>query len=452
MESNRRYKLWWQSSYDRGLDVLLFMWPEIKQKFPETELHIAYGWNLFDKANGNNPERMEWKRGVERLMNQDGITHYGRIGQDKLAELRRECGILAYPTYFQEINFIGALEAQSDGLVPVTMNSFAMKETVGSGIKIDGDIKDPKVQRKYLEGLFEIMGSKERWEEESKKAQEFAKHFTWETIADKWEDVFYDRDHKTPLVTDYTPTIRKDFFDVTYNTLRNQTYPNIEWIIIDDSGDPEVVEQIKQAQENPGGSISSIKHITGTKGKDYKRPHALSRANNTAWKNMQSDLLIVLQDFIHLPNTAVEDMVSVYKRNKDALIASVDEHWSYHNNLTPKERVRVNVRQEYSGIRETTNPYDFELNFGAIGKHVLDHLNGWWEFFDKGIGHDNVEIAQRALDAGYRIIIDDTIIARALDMGEGRHTNQRQWEIFQKRCKEPVRDTKLDMQIWEEIK
>ena len=56
MESNtpKHHKLWWQSSYDRGLDILLYLWPDIKQAYPDAELGVAYGWDLFLKvASGN---------------------------------------------------------------------------------------------------------------------------------------------------------------------------------------------------------------------------------------------------------------------------------------------------------------------------------------------------------------------------------------------------------------
>ena len=40
----------------------------------------------------------------------------------ELRELRKQCGIWAYTTDFDEINCIGALEAQDDGVVPCVIN------------------------------------------------------------------------------------------------------------------------------------------------------------------------------------------------------------------------------------------------------------------------------------------------------------------------------------------
>lgn len=91
---------WGQSSYDRYLDIVLWIWPKIKEQLPDATLDICYGWDLFLKAYANNPERMKWKDKLDELMKQPGITHHGRIGQDKMRKLRKKMDIWIYPTYF----------------------------------------------------------------------------------------------------------------------------------------------------------------------------------------------------------------------------------------------------------------------------------------------------------------------------------------------------------------
>lgn len=187
----RQHRLFYGSSYDRGLEHLLKLWPTVKEKFPDATLDIAYGWDLFDKAYKDNPERMNWKQRMQKLMSADGITDHGRLGKKDLSLLRKSCGIWAYPTHFTEINCITALEAQYDGLIPVVINYAALEETVQSGVKVDGDIFSRQVREQYLEQLLEVMGwSKERVEQERKKAREFAKNFSWEGIAGQWVRVF----------------------------------------------------------------------------------------------------------------------------------------------------------------------------------------------------------------------------------------------------------------------
>lgn len=188
----KQHKLFYGSSYDRGLQHLLQMWPKIIEKFPDATLDICYGWDLFDKAFPDNPERIAWKERMVKAMHQQGITHHGRISKEELKKVREQCGIWAYPTDFTEINCITALECQQDGVVPVVINLAALKETVQSGVKIEGDIYDEggKTFDKYLTELLALMGDEKRWKEESEKGKEFAKNFAWEKISKKWEEQF----------------------------------------------------------------------------------------------------------------------------------------------------------------------------------------------------------------------------------------------------------------------
>lgn len=421
----RNHKLWWQSSYDRGLDVLLFMWPEILEKYPEAELHISYGWDLFDKVTTSNPERKQWKEQVVGMMNQKGIFHHGRIGQEELKKIRKECGIIAYPTYFSEINCISMLESQRDGLVPVTMNDYALKETAAKGILIDGDIRHVDVQEKYLAELLKLMGDHKRWCAMSEECKAFSKSYDWDLIAYTWDRELTSK-APHPLVSVVTITIREGWWNIMAQNLSNQTYKNFEWTIIDDHKTDRSKTAIKYAKKYN----LNIQYIRGDKvlGK-YDRQYGLVRANNMGWKAAKGSLLVYLQDFILIPENGIERLVDVHIHNPNALIAPVDQYWHCK---TPDRSNKEdwwngdtdvisafswrNIRVKFQGIKVTDNPFDFEMNYGAIPKHVLDNLGGWWEFFDDGLGFDNTEIALRAMKLGYKVVIDDVNVAKCINL------------------------------------
>ncbi|MCC7571448.1 hypothetical protein KO465_09065 [Candidatus Micrarchaeota archaeon] len=191
----KRHKLIYSSSYDRGLDILLFMWPDIKAKFPEATLDICYGWEGFLSRFKDNPERMKWYEHTSMMMNQEGITHHGRVGKDKLKELREKCGIWAYPTYFTEIFCITAIEMQESGVVPIVCNfkdkgHYTALDEVVVGVKVEGQIRDPDIQKKFLSELLSLMADGNRWNELSQRGKKFAKDFTWDKQADKWVSEF----------------------------------------------------------------------------------------------------------------------------------------------------------------------------------------------------------------------------------------------------------------------
>src|SRR3990172_5678236 len=126
------------SSYDRGLEHLLKLWPNVVKEVPDAKLEIFYGWFLFDRVFGDNPERQAWKEKINKLMEQQGITHLGRISHGACVEEHKKAGIWTYPTHFGEINCITAMRAQVYGSIPVVIDYAALHETVQYGIKVEG--------------------------------------------------------------------------------------------------------------------------------------------------------------------------------------------------------------------------------------------------------------------------------------------------------------------------
>jgi glycosyltransferase involved in cell wall biosynthesis len=470
---SRNHKLFWGSSYDRGLNYLLYMWPDIKEKYPDAELHICYGWDLFDKVTKGNPERQEWKKSMEVLMKQPGIFHYGRVGKEELAKIRKSCGIWAYPTDFREINCITALDCQFDGVVPVTIDLGALQETAKAGILVKGDIKDEKVQKVYLKELLDLMGNKKKWHKMSILCQKFTQDYHWPTIAGKWIG-YFKKPISTPMVTVITPTIREGFWRIMSENLAKQTYKNFEWIIVDDYKE----DRSEIAQKYAEKYNLTIRYLRGSKygtSPPYARRCGLVRANNTAWKNAKGELLLWLQDFILIPDNGIEQVVDVYRHNQDSLIAPVDAFFDANKANTKNKEdwwdgeelilttTGRNVRNGSVGLWETENPFNFEINYGAIPKKILDELNGFWEFMDDGLGYDNCEIAYRATKLGYRIIVDDTNVAKCVNLwpiiggtsqnilSRERMLNPPRWSWVKRNTdsgKLPIkRDEKLDQSI-----
>lgn len=418
----KRFKFFWGSSYDRGLDIVLFLWPDIIEKYPQAELHVCYGWDLFVKGFANNPERLAWKDKISNFMEQPGIIHHGRLGKKELKEVRQQCGIWLYPTYFTEINCITALETQKDGLVPVVMNLAALKETVGSGIKIEGNIRDIKILEEVKKAVFKLLDEPDLWEKESKKAKKFAKDYFYDKIAKKWEPLF--EQPSKPLVTIYTPTVREGWWKIMANNIANQTYKNIEWIIVDDHKD----DRSDTAKLIASGHNLNIKYMKGKKRKT-KRTYSLINANNTAINAAKGDLFVFLQDFVLMQPDAIERLVDIHRHNPTAFIAPVDQYnkpkvkpntgnsidWFDGETDVVGEFMRENIRQQRVGLRKSNTVTDFEQNFGAVATQTLRDLGGYYEFFDEALGYDDTEIIFRAWMMGFDLLVDDSIIATCID-------------------------------------
>lgn len=419
---NKHHRLFYSSSYDRGLEILLKMWPQIKHAFPDATLDITYGWDLFLQMSHNNAERMEWYSKMNELMSQVDITDHGRLGKEELTKLRKTCGILAYPAHFQEISCISVMEAMRDGLVPVTTDLAALKETNDVGVTVSGDIYDPQVKEAYLKALLEVMGNETLYKEKQQKCLQKAKKLSWGKVANKWIETFAIKPYE-PFVSIYTPTVRQGWWNLMASNLSKQTYKNFEWVIVDDFP----TDRSKTAKEYAQKYNLNINYVWGVK-RSKKRTYGLSSANNIGFRNSSGELMVFLQDFIVMPERGIEMFVDVYRRNPNAMIGATDfmykskikeniesEDWFNGETEVRGKLLWKNVRNQGAGQRESESPYDLEFNYCAIPMYIVRNLNGFWEFYDEGLGFDNTSFAMRAMKKGYKLIVDDTNVCYGID-------------------------------------
>ncbi len=184
-------KIIYSSSIDRGLIYLLKMWPSIIEAVPKAELHVFYGFEVFDAVHKGNPGRMKWKEQMLEMMKQPGITYHGRVGHRELENQMRSAGIWAYPTDFTEISCITAMKAQCLGAIPVVTNFAALKETVRNGLKIDMDITTVEGQEEYKNQIIGLLKNNKKQKEIREPMIKWANdYFTWEKVASEWDKLF----------------------------------------------------------------------------------------------------------------------------------------------------------------------------------------------------------------------------------------------------------------------
>ncbi len=190
MSKRNNKRIIYTSSFDRGLQHLLEMWPEIRKAVPDAELEIFYGWQLFDKFYAGNPASMAWKAKMVEMMGQEGIVKHGRLTQPELEKEMRTCGIFSYPAHFGEINCISAIKAQAFGCEPVVINYAALRETVRYGRKVEGDIYDDETKEEYKKQLIDALKHPMTKPKRVKMMQWANKIYKWSTVAKSWSDLF----------------------------------------------------------------------------------------------------------------------------------------------------------------------------------------------------------------------------------------------------------------------
>lgn len=183
----KKGKLIYSSRPSRGLKILLDIFPEIKKRVPEAELHV-FTYALSEKDNELAP--------LLEKIKQPGVIMRGSVSQKQLAVEMMESELLVYPSIFKETSCITAIEAQASGTPVITTALAALKETVvhkQTGILLEGDAFSNEYKKEYIDTVVEYLKNRKKWENLSKNGRERAlTKYTWSAIAKEWLDEFED--------------------------------------------------------------------------------------------------------------------------------------------------------------------------------------------------------------------------------------------------------------------
>lgn len=176
---------------DRGLDILLSIWPRLKVVRPELELYVA--WYSHPEADRGHLAPMLAQ--VDTELDKQGIH---RLPPLKKADLYRELAksnLLLYPSTFWETSCIAAIEGMACGCVPVSSKYCALMETVKdreTGVLIPGDPHSPGYQEEYVSQTLMLLEDGPRLEAIRERAMNWGRtHFDYRAIAAEWEAEFY---------------------------------------------------------------------------------------------------------------------------------------------------------------------------------------------------------------------------------------------------------------------
>lgn len=211
--SERKPRCVYSSSADRGLDVLLELWPQIRERVPDAELHVFYGFEILDRAAIVTPGLAEYKRKVLDLADlvggeDGGVFLRGRTAQPVLAEEMQQARVWSYPTGFLETSCIGAMEARAAGLPIVTSELGALRESVGAhGQMIPWALEetepwnqDRSYRTSFVDAVCRLLTDEQAWDGWHRRARAGVAGLDWSRRIPGWERVLRARkpDRKAP--------------------------------------------------------------------------------------------------------------------------------------------------------------------------------------------------------------------------------------------------------------
>jgi len=134
----------------RGLDLLLEVFPRIREAIPGVRLKVFSSMKVYQVEKSQDQLRYG---GLYRACQEtEGVEYIGSVPQQELAQELKTISVLAYPNTFEETSCISVMEAMASGCWVVTSDFGALSETAagfGNLIAVDNNwerYKDEFVQ------------------------------------------------------------------------------------------------------------------------------------------------------------------------------------------------------------------------------------------------------------------------------------------------------------------
>ena len=187
------YSIGYFSNYARGLGILLTIWPEIRQEFPEATLAICYGretWNTMS------PKQLQFVIDKIEEYKEMGVTEHGKVGHLELARIMQSTSILAYPCVAEGETFcITVAKCQAAGCIPVTTRIAALNETVHPEAPTMALIRNKEDIETYKQLLLTTLrrirdSDQKELEKERMKYVNYGMQYTWSRCVDKWLELY----------------------------------------------------------------------------------------------------------------------------------------------------------------------------------------------------------------------------------------------------------------------
>jgi glycosyltransferase involved in cell wall biosynthesis len=182
-------KIVWLSSPDRGLDRSMLVLDKVREKFPDTELHVYYGIEHLHKYG---PRMRELGAKLKQMMDERPyVKYHGNTEQNKMYKEVSDAVIWNHPNNFIETYCITAKECLANGIYPVVRRLGALQDTLkeaeenGSATLLDYAWDDPSAIDLHAEAVCKALKEK-AWEK--MKPFDFDKD-SWESVACEWIDL-----------------------------------------------------------------------------------------------------------------------------------------------------------------------------------------------------------------------------------------------------------------------
>lgn len=180
----------YSSTPNRGLRVLIALFPALRALFPGLRLQVFSSLRVYQAPAHEEANFADLYAECRRC---EGVEYHGSVPQIQLAAALRRAHVLAYPNVYEETSCIAAIEAMAAGCQIVTSDLGALPETTaGFAELVPFDFDLQIFGRRYFDALCPALRQwyerplalAQRLEAQSRYALE---RHSWEQLAQAWE-------------------------------------------------------------------------------------------------------------------------------------------------------------------------------------------------------------------------------------------------------------------------
>ncbi len=173
---------------NRGLDILLLIWPRIRDVVPDAELWVTGGYQLWGYSHEEAQERVSSIVGSHPLP--DGVRMFGVLPKRQIAELQASCALMLYPCRFDEMFCLAAAECSAAGTPIITSARGALQERVVDGVNgilIPGELESAQTQQRFVEATVKLLRDPTERQRMSLAAKQLTSDLTTDAVVAKWK-------------------------------------------------------------------------------------------------------------------------------------------------------------------------------------------------------------------------------------------------------------------------
>lgn len=176
---------------ERAMSPLLAMWPELKRRVPDAELHICRYASMYDGEGSNVKAMVEAFDAEIARVNAEvgGIVQLGQLNKRDLYRAIASASVMWYPGVvdFAETSCIAAIEAQACSTPLVCSYKGALPETAPSASFVLGDAMTPEYQERSIAAVARVLSTPGAFQIIAQQGRKHVQSYSYDAIAAEWE-------------------------------------------------------------------------------------------------------------------------------------------------------------------------------------------------------------------------------------------------------------------------